>query len=81
MGKMALLFIVVVAALIWFRFNAARQVRREDRSARPRRSRDGAPERMVACAICGLHLPANEAVADAAGRNYCGVAHRDAARH
>jgi uncharacterized protein len=79
MGKIALMFIVVIAALIWFRFNASRQARRDERAAPPPPP-GGAPERMVACAGCGLHLPANEAVTDGTGRVFCGIAHRDAAR-
>lgn len=36
-------------------------------------------ESIVACAACGMHLPASEAVY-AGGRAYCGAAHRDQAR-
>lgn len=40
-----------------------------------------APEAMVRCAVCGVHLPASEAVlassaAVQAGRTYCSQAHR-----
>lgn len=31
---------------------------------------------MLACAHCGVHLPSDEAALDAAGRGYCGDAHR-----
>lgn len=31
---------------------------------------------MVACAHCGVHVPAAELVFDAAGRPYCSDAHR-----
>jgi len=34
------------------------------------------PEAMVDCAFCGLHLPASEALRDAAGLTYCCVEHR-----
>lgn len=34
------------------------------------------PQPMVACAHCGVHLPEAEALRDAAGRPYCGDAHR-----
>jgi uncharacterized protein len=38
-----------------------------------------APGRMVRCAVCALHLPASDAVAE--GETfYCGEAHRAAAR-
>jgi uncharacterized protein len=37
------------------------------------------PDRlMVACARCGVHLPRDEAVADAGGQLYCSALHRDA---
>ncbi|MBL8314020.1 MAG: hypothetical protein JNK55_09745 [Rubrivivax sp.] len=35
-----------------------------------------APQVMLACAHCGLHLPQAEARMDAAGRAYCNDAHR-----
>ena len=31
---------------------------------------------MLACTHCGLHVPKAEALFDAAGRPYCGEAHR-----
>jgi len=36
------------------------------------------PERMVQCALCGLHLPASEG-RFAAGKVYCSEAHREQA--
>jgi uncharacterized protein len=38
--------------------------------------RVAAPETMVQCAVCGVHLPGSEA-RYAGGRTYCGDAHRD----
>ncbi len=35
-----------------------------------------APQTMVACAHCAVHLPRAEAVADAQGRLFCDEAHR-----
>ena len=45
---------------------------------RPDRADDAraAPEPMMRCAVCGLHLPGSEAVF-ARGRVYCGPEHRD----
>nr|WP_259409160.1 PP0621 family protein [Rubrivivax gelatinosus] len=69
-----MLVIAVVGIVLWLMFGRGR------RAARPaERSRAAAraePAEMVACAHCGVHLPADEAVADAAGRRYCGEAHR-----
>lgn len=68
-----LLVIAVVGFVLWLMFG-------RDRGARPpqrrRAAAPAAPVEMVACAHCGVHLPADEAVADAAGRRYCGEAHR-----
>jgi uncharacterized protein len=45
------------------------------RRSRPRAGRSpGAPEGMVRCAHCGIHLPRSEALLQA-GRTYCSVAH------
>ena len=38
------------------------------------------PERMVQCAVCGVHLPGSEA-RFAGGRVYCSDAHRDQGPH
>jgi uncharacterized protein len=46
----------------------------ESRGAR----RPGAPELMMQCAVCGVHLPGSEA-RFAGGRVYCSDAHRDEA--
>lgn len=35
------------------------------------------PQEMVRCPTCGLHLPREDAVADAAGHLYCSPQHRD----
>ncbi len=39
--------------------------------------RPGAPELMMQCAVCGVHLPGSEA-RFAGGKVYCSDAHRDA---
>jgi uncharacterized protein len=36
----------------------------------------GAPQAMLACAHCGVHLPEADALRDAAGRPFCTEAHR-----
>jgi uncharacterized protein len=46
------------------------------RGALPRAKADERLEPMVACAHCGLHVPAKDAVMHE-GRSYCGVVHRD----
>ena len=71
-----LLVIVVVAVVLWLMFGRSRVPAREARPA-PRR-RLQAPVPMIGCARCGVHLPADDAVTDDAGRPYCCDAHRAA---
>lgn len=82
MLKYLLLGLLVIWLLYSPILKRMRQRHRDDRSATPppRPSPpSGSPvEDMVACAHCGIHLPAGEAVRDAANRPYCGVPHRDA---
>lgn len=73
MGKLALLLLALIAAVLWFRYKAGGAVTR----AKPRPA--PAVEQMVACAECGVHLPAKDALSDKAGRLFCGKPHLDAA--
>jgi uncharacterized protein len=73
MKYLLVLAVVVVGAWLWLR---ARRPPPRHAGGRPRRSGGTAPAEMVGCAHCGLHLPANEAVTDAAGRPFCSDAHR-----
>ena len=72
MMKYVVLFAVLfIAYLVW------RNNRLEDRSKGPgQRGAPGAPQTMVSCAVCGLHLPQPDAVRGADGRFYCGDEHR-----
>ncbi len=36
-----------------------------------------APQDMVPCAVCGVHLPQGEALTDGRGRHFCGAQHRE----
>ena len=66
---LVLLVVVVVVSLLM-----GRGARREP--PRPRRTARDEPVAMVTCAHCGVHLPQDEAVFDAARRPFCGDAHR-----
>ena len=80
MGKLALLVVAVIAALLWFRYKAgaegraARAREREQATARPQ------VDSMVRCAHCGVHLPSGEASLDAQGEPFCSPAHRSAGK-
>lgn len=66
--KYLLVLIVVAVGAAWWRSRQAPAVRS---TPAPRRA---APENMVACAHCGVHLPRSEAqVQD--GKFYCSAAH------
>lgn len=92
MGKFLIwIAVAAVAWLAWKFYQASQrridqsqqrdQARRATTSQGERGQPAGAsPERMVACARCGVHLPASEALEDAAGRPFCGPAHLEAAK-
>jgi uncharacterized protein len=78
MKYLLVLAVVFVAIWLW------RKGRREEmRSQRPPPTRAKppaeAPQAMLRCAHCGLHLPAADAVSGPDGTVYCSVAHRQAA--
>jgi uncharacterized protein len=76
--KYLLVVVVVVVAVWWW----LRALRRSEQAPRPRDghkppARESQPHSMVACAHCGVHFPAGDAL-EAEGRHYCSAAHRDA---
>ena len=73
MKYLLVLLVVVVAANIW-RHNRRAQMKTDAQTAN--RS-IAAPQDMVACATCGLHLPRSDAL-DTRGRYFCCAEHRDA---
>ena len=66
-----LLFLVVVFVLLWLLRGA--MTRRRGRPPAPPQ----APQEMIACAHCGVHLPRDEALPGRGGV-FCGDAHRTA---
>lgn len=73
MGKLVLLLLAVIAVVLWFRYKTGGAVKRAKPTPAP------AVEQMVACAECGVHLPANDALRDKAGRLFCSTPHLEAA--
>jgi len=67
MKYLLVLIVIVIAVGVW------RGQRRTE--ANPANARLAAPQDMVECAHCGLHLPRSEAI-EAAGRSYCSAEHR-----
>lgn len=71
-----LLFVIAVVVLLWLlRGGMNQRPRSGDAPAAP--PRDEAPQQIVACAQCGVHLPSNEALPGKGGV-FCGDAHRTA---
>jgi uncharacterized protein len=68
-----LVLLIVVAVVVWA-MTARRRSSARGETKPPRRAAQAEP--MLACAHCGVHLPRADAVLDAAGRAYCGQAHR-----
>lgn len=69
---MKYLFWLLVIALVWWAWRCSR-------SAPPAQSQaEVAPQDMVVCTHCGIHLPHDEAVTGTRGQ-YCSTAHRSAA--
>ncbi len=74
--KYAVVILVVLLGVWLWRKN--RESDRQDSAAKPLRKNTrptGAPQIMVGCAVCGVHLPVDDALA---GRkdHYCSLAHR-----
>ena len=73
MKFLILLAVILVAA--WWTFGR----RRPGRGAAPPpppQSPNAAPQAMLSCAHCNVHLPPSEAVFDAEQRPFCSEAHR-----
>jgi len=67
-----LLFLVAVFVLLWLLRGATSR-----RSGGGARQPPPAPQQMIACAHCGVHLPRDEALPGRGGV-FCGEAHRAA---
>lgn len=65
-----LILILVLAGIWWLR----RALGRPRSDAPPKGG--AAPERMVACAHCGVHVPESESVRGSSGAFYCSEEHR-----
>lgn len=75
-----LILIALVFAVIWFLRGAREASRRDDAAAPPRRPpAPPAPQDMVECPVCGVHLPRADALPGPEGQLYCCAEHRRAA--
>lgn len=76
--KYLLVFAVLFVALWMFRKGQREKERDVDRKNPAARAAVGAPQAMLRCAKCGVHLPAVDAISGPRGV-YCSPAHRKAA--
>lgn len=85
--KLGLWLLIAAAAFLWFNHAKKQRLERRMRSdARPTPARgddtasandlQAGGEPILACARCGLHVPASDALFDAAGGSFCCAAHR-----
>ena len=75
---MKYLFWLLLGLLAWWAYRRSRAGRGAASKHTPPPPSTPAPQDMVACQHCGLHLPHSEAVAGTRGP-YCSAAHRSAA--
>jgi len=75
---MKYLFWLLLVLLAWWAYRRSRAGRGAASEHTPPPPSTPAPQDMVACLHCGLHLPHSEAVAGTRGP-YCSAAHRSAA--
>ena len=72
--KLALLFVAILA-LVWLIRSASHRRVRPPGPAQPDKAREAQP--MLACALCGVHMPRDEALPGRGGV-FCSEAHRAA---
>jgi uncharacterized protein len=92
MGKIAIWILIALAVMLVLRLIGTSKRRVDDAASKPgpdgqgrARQADGRGEErrdggelMMSCAVCGIHIPASDAVF-ARGKVFCGADHRDLA--
>uniref|UniRef100_A0A2G7T6M8 Deaminase n=1 Tax=Chryseobacterium sp. B5 TaxID=2050562 RepID=A0A2G7T6M8_9FLAO len=81
MKYLLVLIVIIIAVGVW-RSQRRAEAHERRQAAAPRNPANAplaAPQDMVECAHCGLHLPRSEAI-EAAGRSYCSAEHRTLAQ-
>lgn len=73
MKYLLLLAIVLVAVWLW-RNN--RRIEKQERPAPPPAPPLAAPQDMVSCPVCSVHLPRSDALPGPDGQLYCSQEHR-----
>lgn len=75
---MKLIVVVAVVLVVLYLVRNSGSNRRADAppDGARRRGPPGAPQEMVECAACGVHLPRSDALPGPGGRLYCCAEHR-----
>lgn len=73
--KYLVLLLVVVVGLYLLRGRSTARRTDDGKTAAPRQPPE-TPAPMLKCAHCGVHVPRDDSVLDAAGRAFCSDAHR-----
>lgn len=71
-----LLVLLVVLAGAWLLLGRRRGERPPAAPPQKRQPTGSKPQAMLTCAHCGVHLPEDDVLRDAAGRAFCTEAHR-----
>ena len=73
----ALVVLLTILAGVWL---IKRSMKRRQESAEPPVQRSATPKQlpMLACAHCGMHVPAHEMLKGQGGKVYCSLAHQQA---
>ena len=67
---------LLLAALLFVAYLVWRNGRLSARDPRPGQKQPPAPQDMVRCPVCSVHLPRSDAVVGANGVLYCSLEHR-----
>ncbi|WP_415034627.1 PP0621 family protein [Azonexus sp.] len=70
------LLLLLVIWVVWWAWHAPRRPGSRPRAQKPPQ-KEG-EEKMLACARCGVYLPASEALPGPQGQYFCSPQHRDA---
>lgn len=76
MKYLVLFGVLLVVYLLWRHDRRTQQQDKQAAAASAAARTPALPQDMVECPVCTVHLPRDEAIADARGRLYCCVEHR-----
>lgn len=75
MKLIVVLLVVLFGVWLWRQGRLADRAAKPPPARKPQASQAALPNEMVRCAVCGLHLPASEALTSTRG-NFCSPEHQ-----